>query len=200
MTDASKIYDIFYQSVTDWHQFGKKNQTPFPSESLEAEFYCKNQIDCGQWHLEDDIREPQINGDEVKILKQKIDQHNQDRTNLVEKIDDYYLEKFKNIKLKKYASLNTETPAWAIDRLSILALKIYHMDEESNRETASKQHREKCSQKLVILKEQKNDLIISINQLFDEYKKGKKHIKVYRQMKMYNDPNLNPVLYRKNEQ
>ena len=200
MIDASKIYEIYRKSVKDWHLNQKRMPSPFPSNRIKSQFYEKNQIDCGQWHLEDDIRAPEIYGDAVKRLKQDIDQHNQDRTNLVEKIDDYYMEKYRKVPLKKNATLNTETPAWALDRLSILALKIYHMEEEASRETADSAHREICTQKLSILLEQKKDLVLSINQLFDEYQAGKKHIKVYRQMKMYNDPNLNPVLYKKTAQ
>jgi len=195
MMNTSEIYDIFSKSVEDWHKKGGPCKSPFPDGSLKSEFYLKNQIDCGQWHLEDDIRDPNLDKSEVYNIKKNIDNHNQNRTDMVEKIDDYYLEKFKDVKLAKDATLNTETPAWAIDRLSILALKIYHMQEESNRKTADEKHRANCRQKLDILLEQKKDLITSIDQLFDEYQSGKKLIKVYRQMKMYNDPNLNPALY-----
>ncbi|MCB0473091.1 MAG: DUF4254 domain-containing protein, partial [Flavobacteriaceae bacterium] len=150
-----------------------------------------------QWHYEDIIRLPDIDPVEALTLKRKIDASNQDRTDMVEYIDSYFLDKYKDVKVLPAATINTESPAWAIDRLSILALKIYHMKEEANRESASEQHRQACNQKLQVLLEQRKDLSSAIDDLLDDISKGKKYMKVYKQMKMYNDDELNPMLYSK---
>jgi len=161
--------------------------------------YRKCWIDTVQWHYEDIIRDDEINPQKALDLKRKIDKSNQKRTNLVEVIDDYFIDEFKKVNPQKNASINTESPAWAIDRLSILELKIYHMTEESRRTSATKDHRMKCSEKLSILNEQKLDLCLAIDQLINDISEGKKVMKVYRQMKMYNDEDLNPILYKKDE-
>ena len=150
-----------------------------------------------QWHLEDIIRDPQINPVEALALKRRIDKSNQDRTDLVERIDSYFWEKYHNVQPQADARINTESPAWAIDRLSILHVKIYHMTEQVERVDVSPEQHEKCLQKLAVLKEQLVDMTTSISQLLDDYESGKRVMKVYRQMKMYNDPSLNPVLYGK---
>ena len=147
-----------------------------------------------QWHYEDIIRDPNIDAVAALTLKRKIDASNQDRTDLVEYIDSYFLNKYQSVQIKKNASINTESPAWAIDRLSILALKVYHMNEEANRTDASIDHIEKCQQKLQVLLEQKSDLTTAIDQLLVDLESGSKYMKVYKQMKMYNDDELNPVL------
>jgi hypothetical protein len=148
-----------------------------------------------QWHLEDIIRDPQIDPIKGLELKRRIDRSNQERTDLVEKIDDYFLNLYATVQLQPNASINTESPAWAIDRLSILILKIFHMQEEVNRKEASDEHRNKCSVKLEVLQMQQLDLSYSIDELISDISSGRKEMKVYRQMKMYNDPSLNPVLY-----
>lgn len=168
---------------------------PYPSGTIEASLFRKSWIDAVQWHLEDIIRDPQIDPVAALALKRRIDRSNQDRTDLVEEIDTYFREKFKDVSVLPDATLNTESPAWAIDRLSILALKIYHMREQVNRTDASEEHRIKCQAKLDVLLEQREDLSTAIGQLLDDIAAGRKYMKVYRQMKMYNDPSTNPVLY-----
>ncbi|HNV81471.1 MAG: DUF4254 domain-containing protein [Tenuifilaceae bacterium] len=170
---------------------------PFSEGTIEFSLFTKNWIDAVQWHLEDIIRDPNINPNEALALKRRIDKSNQDRTDLVEMIDGYFLEKFKHVNPRENASINTESPAWAIDRLSILTLKIYHMEQEVNRRDVSQDHHNLCKTKLEILLEQKVDLSTAIDQLFSDLEQGNKVMKVYKQMKMYNDPSLNPVLYNK---
>ncbi len=197
MIDSKYFNEIFEQSISDYHIKNDINtpaKNPFGEKSLDFLLYKKNWIDTVQWHLEDIIREPSINPDKALEIKRRIDKSNQDRTDLVELIDDWFFDEFKDIKPENNAFIATETPAWAIDRLSILNLKIYHMREEAERADASSEHKEKCSFKLKILLQQREDLSLAINQLFDNIKSGKAIIKTYKQMKMYNDPNLNPVL------
>lgn len=192
-------WEIFNQSINDYHI--KDNvDTPEPNTyekgSLEQILYSKNWIDTVQWHLEDIIRDENINPINALEIKRRIDSSNQKRTDLVEYIDSWFLNKYKDIQPKEDARINTETPAWAIDRLSILALKVYHMDLEANRESASEEHKQKCQQKLNVLLEQKKDLSLAIDQLLKNIEEGKVKIKTYKQMKMYNDEELNPILYQ----
>lgn len=192
--------NIFDKSVSDYHKtdcVDAQINNPFPEKSIEYYLYQKNWIDTVQWHLEDIIRKPDINSEEALTLKRRIDKSNQERTDLVELIDLFFLEKFSEVKLSADCKLNTESPAWAIDRLSILHLKIFHMQEEVNRNDASEEHKENCKLKLKVLFEQKMDLSIAVDQLLNDYGSGLKVMKVYKQMKMYNDPALNPVLYGK---
>ena len=199
---AKDLVLIFENCVEDYHKLDKVDQeieNPFEKNSFEEILYSKCWIDTVQWHYEDIIRDEQIKPKEALELKRKIDFSNQKRTNLVEAIDDYFINKFKKVILKKNATINTESPAWAIDRLSILILKIYHMSEESSRISATKRHRVKCEEKLSVLKEQKSDLCLSIDQLINDISFGRKRMKVYRQMKMYNDEDLNPILYKKDK-
>ena len=149
-----------------------------------------------QWHLEDIIRNPHIDPNDALALKRRIDRSNQDRTDLVEEIDSWFRQQYNEVKPQSDARLNTESPAWAVDRLSILALKIYHMKEQTQREEASEDHRAKCMAKLGVLLEQQKDLSTAIDQLLEDIAEGRKYMKVYRQMKMYNDPATNPVLYK----
>ena len=198
---SNKAFKIFEMAINDYHIKDDVNQpmkNPFDKESLEYLLYKKNWIDTVQWHYEDLIRDPKISPNNALSLKRKIDSSNQDRTDTVEYIDSFYYSKFKNVEINKNASINTESPAWAIDRLSILALKIFHMKEESERSSGSKEHRDSCKKKLLILMEQKNDLSKAIDQLLQDMKNGLKYMKVYKQMKMYNDQSLNPVLYQNN--
>lgn len=191
---------IFRQSIKDYHIYNDVDaveNNPYDPSSPEYLFYKKNWIDTVQWHLEDIIRAPEIDTVLALQIKRRIDESNQERTNLVEYIDSYFLEKYKNIKVNVDARFNTESPAWAIDRLSILALKIYHMQQEAEREDATEAHRSACTNKLGILLQQQADLSTAIDELLQEIKEGKKYMKVYKQMKMYNDPSLNPVLYGK---
>lgn len=191
--------DIFKSAIGDYHILNTINQklkNPFSSNTFEFLLYKKNWIDTVQWHYEDLIRDPKINPMQGMQLKRKIDASNQDRTDMVEYIDSYFLNIYKNVKVKKNAEINTESPAWAIDRLSILALKIYHMEEEVNREDATKNHKTECNLKLGILLEQRIDLSKAIDSLLEKISKGEKRMKVYKQMKMYNDEELNPVLYK----
>ena len=170
---------------------------PYNAGTIERDLYLKNWIDTVQWHLEDIIRDPQIDPVEALALKRRIDRSNQERTDLVERIDSYFWEKYHDVKPQEGAKINTESPAWAIDRLSILHVKIYHMQEQVNRTDVSAEQHEKCAQKLAVLNEQLQDMTTSIGQLLADYASGERIMKVYRQMKMYNDPTLNPVLYGK---
>jgi hypothetical protein len=193
---------IFNESIADYHQYDDVNRAianPYEKSSIEHLLYLKNWIDTVQWHLEDIIRNPQIDPVEALGIKRWIDKSNQERTDVVEYIDSYFLEKYKEVAALQGASINTESPAWAIDRLSILALKIYHMNEEATRPDATEEHRQACRKKLNVLQEQQRDLSSAIEELLSDIAAGKKFMKVYKQMKMYNDPSLNPVLY-KNEQ
>jgi len=165
--------------------------------TVEYLLCLKNYIDTVQWHLEDIIRNPEIDPAEALLIKRRIDKSNQDRTDLVEKIDDWFFSRFNTVTAQDGAGLNTETPAWAIDRLSILALKIYHMRKEAERADASQEHRAVCQKKLNTLLVQKTDLSSAVEELLDDLSQGRKRMKLYRQMKMYNDPSLNPVLYQK---
>ncbi|WP_324024707.1 DUF4254 domain-containing protein [Maribacter sp. BPC-D8] len=190
-------FNIFNTSIDKYHVEDDVYQSfhnPYSKEEIEHLLYRKNWIDTVQWHYEDIIRNPDINPDDALVLKRKIDASNQDRTDLVEFIDSYFLNKYQSVDVKADATINTESPAWAIDRLSILALKIYHMKEEATRADASLEHREKCQVKLEILLEQKNDLFVAIDQLLADIESGTKYMKVYKQMKMYNDEELNPIL------
>ena len=200
MNFTDLAWTIFNKSIKDYHvhdDVDAAEQNTFPNGSLERLLYAKNWIDTVQWHLEDIIRDENIKPEDALLLKRRIDSSNQKRTDLVEYIDSWFLQKYENITPATDARINTETPAWAVDRLSILALKIYHMSLEANRESASEEHREACQSKLNVLLEQKEDLFASINQLLIDIENGKVKMKVYKQMKMYNDPALNPVLYGK---
>ncbi|SDD65328.1 DUF4254 domain-containing protein [Niabella drilacis] len=190
---------IFQQSISDYHQTDQVDtpvQNPFTKGSLEFLMYEKNWIDTVQWHLEDIIRDPQIDPVQALAIKRRIDSSNQHRTDMVEYIDSWFLQQFSSVPVTDDASFNTESPAWAIDRLSILELKIYHMQQEATRPDASEVHRAACSAKLDILLTQRNDLSAAIDQLLSDIVAGKKYMKVYKQMKMYNDESLNPVLYQ----
>ena len=189
---------VFNQCVRDYHKHDHVDHpiaNPYDNNSFEYLLYLKNHIDTVQWHLEDIVRNPNIDPIEGIALKRRIDKSNQDRTDLVEKIDDYFLDKYKAVTPLPNATINTESPAWAIDRLSILELKIWHMQEEVNRQEVTEEHRLKCSNKLSVLLEQQVDLSTSIDELLADIEAGRKKMKVYRQMKMYNDPALNPILY-----
>ena len=196
---STHFFKIFEKSIKDYHVYDsieKEIKNPYNKDQFEYLLYQKNWIDTVQWHLEDIIRDPEIEPTEALKIKRVIDASNQKRTDLVEFIDGYFLNKYKNIKPNKNATLNSETVAWALDRLSILALKIFHMSEEANRESAEQSHKTNCKNKLDILNEQKIDLSTAINQLIEDIEKGNKYMKTYKQMKMYNDEELNPVLYK----
>lgn len=197
---TKEFNEIFDKVISNYHIIDDVNQAfknPYDKNSFEHLIYRKCWIDTVQWHYEDIIRLPNIDPLEAITLKRKIDASNQDRTDMVEFIDSFFLNKFKDISLKEDARVNTETPAWAIDRLSILALKIYHMNEEAIREDASNDHRAKCKIKRDILLEQRVDLSLAIDQLIADIENGNKFMKVYKQMKMYNDEETNPMLYKK---
>ncbi len=200
---SEKANLIFNRSIQDYHIYNDVNlpmNNPYEPETIEHLLYEKNWIDTVQWHLEDIIREPNIDPTEALEIKRRIDSSNQNRTDLVEEIDDYFYKKYRSVQVKPNATINTESPAWAIDRLSILALKIYHMKEEAKRENATEEHRSKANQKLAVLLQQQIDLSTAIDQLLQDMEQGNKYMKVYKQMKMYNDPSMNPVLYAKNNE
>ncbi len=190
---------VFSQVINHYHEFDNVDATPvnsYAKGSIEDLLFRKNWIDAVQWHLEDIIRDPAIDPVNALKIKRRIDKSNQDRTDLVESLDDFFLEKYKKVTVLSDATINTESPAWALDRLSILALKIFHMEEEASRKDASIDHLEKCKSKLSVLLEQRKDLSSAIDQLMSDLEGGKKFMKTYKQMKMYNDPALNPVLYK----
>ncbi|RTY95928.1 DUF4254 domain-containing protein [Flavobacterium sp. GT3R68] len=192
-------YSVFEESIKDYHKFDSVDQpisNAYPKDKFEHLLYAKNWVDAVQWHYEDIIRDPNIDPVEALVLKRKIDASNQVRTDMVEYIDSYFLQKYSGVKVKENAKINSESPAWAFDRLSILALKIYHMQEEATRAEASQDHRDKCQAKLDILMEQLSDLSTAIDDLLQDIENGSKFMKVYKQMKMYNDDELNPVLYQ----
>ena len=195
-------WSIFNRSIEDYHitdNVDAVKPNHYENNSLEQILYDKNWIDTVQWHLEDIIRDENIDPVKALEIKRRIDASNQKRTDLVEFIDSWFLNKYKNTTPNADAKINTETPAWAVDRLSILALKVYHMDLEANRASASDEHREKCQMKLNTLLEQKKDLSSAIDQLLNDIENGLVKIKTYKQMKMYNDETLNPILYKKKE-
>ena len=196
-TEANKIFE---RVIDDYHRFDDVDHAslnPFEKGSFEHLLYEKNWVDTVQWHLEDIIRDPQIDPVKALEIKRRIDRSNQVRTDMVEYIDSYLLDKYKDVVVAEGAKINTETPAWAVDRLSILALKIYHMHQEVIRNDVDDAHREACQKKLDVLLSQRVDLSTAIEELIDDIEQGRKYMKTYKQMKMYNDPALNPVLYGK---
>jgi len=196
---SDKANRIFQEAINTYKIKNTVDQ-PFhnkydKNEDLIAHLlYRKCWIDTVQWAYEDIIRDPKIDPVDALALKRKIDASNQDRTDTVEFIDSYFLEKYKDVQVKPNAKINSESPAWAIDRLSILALKIYHMNIEATREDATQEHRDACQKKLNVLLEQRKDLSKAIDDLLNDIANGDKYMKVYKQMKMYNDEELNPVL------
>jgi hypothetical protein len=189
---------VFAQVINHYHQYNDidhADDNPYDAGTIEYLLYAKCWIDTAQWHMEDEVRNPTIEPAEALKWKRRIDSSNQERTDIVEQIDSYFLEKYKDVQPADTARINTESPAWAIDRLSILALKIYHMHEETLRTDADAVHLEQCQLKLSVLLQQRTDLSLAIDELLDDIEKGERYMKVYRQMKMYNDPKLNPVLY-----
>jgi hypothetical protein len=197
---SKRCIEIFQQSIEDYHKHDSIDtviHNPYENGSIEFLLYLKNWIDTVQWHLEDVIRDPLINPQDALKIKRRIDESNQRRTDVVEYVDSWFLQQYKGVTVQIDAAINTESPAWAIDRLSILELKIYHMQIEATRANASEEHRKTCQQKLEILLEQQKDLATAIDQLTADIANGRKFMKVYKQMKMYNDDSLNPVLYQK---
>lgn len=193
---------IFQRTIEDYHRYDAIDhpiENPYDSDSLEHLLYLKCWIDTAQWHMEDIIRNPDITPQEALNWKRRIDKQNQVRTDTVEYIDSYYLQRFRDVVVRAHARVNTESPAWAIDRLSILALKIYHMEQETKRTDADQAHIAACQAKLEVLLEQRKDLSQSIDELLADIAAGNKYMKVYKQMKMYNDPALNPILYGKSK-
>ena len=200
MLFAELCYQIFEESTSCYHQkdcVDAEMVNPYEYKSIEYYLFLKNWIDAIQWHLEDIIRELDIEPVKALEIKRRIDQLNQRRTDLVELLDGYFWNKYKDVKTLSSATVNTESPAWAVDRLSILTLKIYHMAEEANRPDATPEHKAKCEEKLNVLLEQKVDRSTALDQLLADIKAGRKYMKEFKQMKMYNDPALNPVLYGK---
>ncbi len=200
MSFTNQANKIFNQAIYDYHLKDNVDtpiQNPYERETIEYALYLKCWIDTVQWHYEDIIRDPHIDPVEALTLKRRIDHSNQDRTDLVEQIDSYFRQYYSDVKPLPEARLNTESPAWAVDRLSILALKIYHMKEQVERTDATEEHRQRCQTKLDVLLEQQVDLSTAIDQLLEDIEAGRIYMKVYRQMKMYNDPSTNPILYKK---
>ena len=202
MTFTDLCNKIFVESINAYHVTDNVDtpiNNPYEVKSIEYYLYLKNWIDTVQWHFEDIIRDPNIDPVKALVLKRRIDKSNQDRTDLVELIDSYFLDQYKKVKVLPDATINTESPAWAIDRLSILALKIYHMRQDVERTDTTPEHHAQCVAKLTVLLEQQKDLSSAIDRLIADIEDGSKFMKVYKQMKMYNDPSLNPVLYGKSK-
>lgn len=198
MTDIKHYNSVFNQAIDDYHKYDNVDQpinNPYDAQSFDNLLYHKCWVDTVQWHLEDIIRDPEIDPAEALVIKRRIDKSNQVRTDMVEDIDTAYRNLYSNVTPLPTATINTESPAWAVDRLSILALKIYHMREQAERKDATADHIAKCQAKLDILQQQQEDLTLAIQQLLNDIQNGAKYMKVYRQMKMYNDPATNPVLY-----
>lgn len=196
---AEKCFDIFNEATEAYHltdNVDAPHPNPYEDGTFEHTLYAKNMVDAVQWHLEDIIRDPEIDPVAALALKRRIDASNQVRTDMVEELDTYFREKYADVEVCADATINTESPAWALDRLSILALKIYHMEVETKRTDATADHIQKCGNKLAVLLEQRKDLTVAIGQLLDDIAAGRKYMKVYRQMKMYNDTDTNPVLYK----
>lgn len=194
--------EIFNRAISDYHLYDDVDhpeQNPYEPGTIDHLLYRKNWIDTVQWHLEDIIRDPAIDPVEALRIKRRIDKSNQDRTDMVEYIDSWLFDKYKSVEVRPDARINTETPAWAIDRLSILALKIYHMACETKRDDVDETHLEACRRKLDVLLTQQKDLSTAIEELFEDIEAGRRYMKTYKQMKMYNDPALNPVLYAKSK-
>lgn len=197
---AEMANEVFDRSVADYHKSDNVDTpvcNPYDEGTFEAILYGKNWVDAVQWHLEDIIRDPEIDPLEALALKRRIDRSNQVRTDMVEDIDTWMRDVYKDVVPAADATINTESPAWALDRLSILALKIWHMSEQAERTDTDDAHRNRCAAKLDVLLEQRRDLTQAIDQLLDDIAAGRKYMKVYRQMKLYNDPATNPVLYAK---
>ena len=195
---ANDLFKLFEQQVIEYHKTDNVDapqNCPYQEGTYEAVLWEKSWVDTVQWHLEDLVRPDDVDPVYALQLKRRIDRSNQHRTDLVEQIDDHYYMQFKEVSPLPDARLNTETPAWAIDRLSILALKIYHFQIEANR--GDEAHRAKCQAKLDTLLTQRADLTLAIDQLLEDLAAGRRKMKLYRQMKMYNDPSLNPSLYKK---
>lgn len=200
MTFTEMCRPIFDSAISKYHETDDVDTpmvNPYAPGKIEHDLYTKNWIDTVQWHLEDIIRDPNIDPVAALAMKRRIDKSNQDRTDLVERIDSYFYTLYKDVVPAAAATINTESPAWAIDRLSILALKIYHMRIEAGRAEATQEHRERCRAKLDVLLEQQKDLSSAIDTLLSDIEAGRKYMKVYKQMKMYNDTDTNPVLYAK---
>ena len=200
MVFTEKANKIFQQAIRDYHltdNVDTEMKNPYDRDSIEYKLYMKCWIDTVHWHLEDLIRDPHIDLSDALALKRRIDHSNQDRTDLVEEIDTYFRQMYADITPMADARLNTESPAWAVDRLSILELKIWHMKEQTERKDANQEHLARCQAKLEVLLEQRVDLSTAIDQLLEDYQAGRKVMKVNRHMKMYNDPSTNPVLYKK---
>ena len=200
MNSASDCYRFFEQSVADYHRTNDVDASicnPYPENSFEALCYLKNWIDTVQWHLEDIVRDPQIDPVKGLELKRRIDRSNQHRTDVVEQMDDRFVQHFSTVIPAPSARLNSETPAWLLDRMSILVLKIWHMREQTERSDATADHIARCRSRLAVLLEQREDMARCFDELMEEVGAGTRRIKVYRQMKMYNDSAMNPVLYQK---
>ena len=200
MSFTEQANQIFNRVIADYHLTDDVNtpiKNPYQKDTIEYSLYLKCWIDTVQWHYEDIIRDPHIDPIEALALKRRIDRSNQDRTDLVEEIDSYFRQFYSDVVPGPGARLNTESPAWAVDRLSILALKIYHMQEQVDRKDTDAEHIARCKAKLNVLLEQQKDRSLAVDQLLEDISAGRKYMKVYRQMKMYNDPTTNPILYKK---
>jgi hypothetical protein len=198
MIRAIDCYLVFNQSIDDYHMHDHVDaelKNRYTADSFNGLLYGKNWIDTVQWHLEDIIRSPDIDPGEALKVKRRIDRSNQERTDMVERLDDFFLEEFRNVKTLPGARINSETPAWLLDRMSILMLKIFHMKEQTERKDVSAEHLKNTSAKLAVLLEQKSDMQLAFDELVEDISNGNRKFKVYRQMKMYNDPSLNPILY-----
>ena len=198
MFKASELLEQQLNEVAQWHV-----KAPEPDYVEASDFpnlvSMQHYVNFELWHQEDMARDPDATDSKIAAVKRAIDVLNQRRNDMIEQMDQYLLDELqkKKINYTSETEMNSETPGSIIDRLSINALKIYHMDEEIQRLDVTDEHRKKCSGKLSVLQDQRNDLKKSLETLLADLSSGKKRLKVYQQMKMYNDENLNPVLYQK---
>jgi len=194
MIDVAEIVRLHRETVQRWHQRDIDN----PYEGFLALVCRQHEQNYRLWHEEDIARSPDVPDSRIAQVKRNIDRLNQQRNDLIERLDDHLIGQLAaaGIRPSPQAPLNTETPGSVIDRLSILALRIYHMEEQAQRRDAGAEHVEKARRKLAILHEQLRDLSTSLRQLLEDIFAGRKRLKVYRQFKMYNDPTLNPYLYQ----
>ena len=198
--DTVKLMERQLKEVEQWHE-----ELPQDDSSESADFpslvSAQHQVNFELWHQEDLARDPDVSDSKIAGVKRAIDVLNQRRNDLIEQLDQFLVNVLsrENVNTTDQTELNSETPGSMIDRLSINALKIYHMNEEIQREDVAESHRKKCFGKLSVLQEQREDLRQCLDKLLVDLSTGKKRLKVYQQMKMYNDESLNPVLYWKGE-
>jgi hypothetical protein len=193
MVNVKKVLDLQKKKVEDWHTEFLITEEVLPFKFIEE----NHQWNFSLWHEEDIARIKDIDANRIVEAKRNIDGYNQARNNAMEKIDEWILNFLNFNKVASTGAMHSETPGMMIDRLSIMSLKRYHMNEETLREDASEEHKTKCAEKVALLDEQISDLSNCLESIFSKLQLGDIRFKVYRQLKMYNDPSLNPELYKR---